>query len=512
MEDHASKPSNRIPALEKYLARWSTQTFPVKSAEQEHLGALRAAEDVLKGLSQNPADNIDEIIPCAARIQKLKARHEDAEGRKEREYQHNVWKQQEALLFELFNIFGHERTEQLYQSWCHRPGQSPTGSTGSDTITPYATDTTTSPSTPGPNQPKSKDESSSKNTRNQMPSPPNTESEDEPITQPTEPDKPERNSAVGLQKRPAEPPAARPTKRPRSNNTQGPLTGDKTIEFEQVYQKSHAESKHVIVKHDEFWYILECKEHRVRFNNVRGAMVHLTGKKHKDASVSFKGAIRTLGTRVLNCDADKASQNNDVTQRPTYSEMGRPVTDIPPPDGQSLSTRRKQSLTGIKPKPGEVYTTFWSEAKQFFAILVLPWRNVGQFGISFSLSVKDTKLIKNVPSCYCYNQNNELYELKPEYRLGGEHYSKREYPIMYFDAPVFPTDCQVDWVVAGDFDLYDPKDASIPFKEIVDGFIASRNSGGGAESGKWWKYEAMRLSTKHNTSFASTEPSSYAMP
>ncbi|KAF9776756.1 hypothetical protein IL306_005030 [Fusarium sp. DS 682] len=495
MEGHALQPSERIPALQEYLARWSPQIHPVKSAEEEFQENLKRAQDLFNGLtnsSQNSFDRLDDILRCGARIKQLIALHEDTKEQKEREYQQKLWEQQKALIFELFDLFGLELSKELCKNWCDRLGQPPsTAPTQSDTTisgaidTQQPKDTTTSRFTPAPDQPISTNEPPAKSTKDSMPSPPNTENAGEPSTRPSEPDRTEHNTSAGPQKRPADPPAARPTKRSRSDVTHGPLTGDRTIEFEQVYQNGQAEPKYVIVKHNRFWYILECKEHRLHFNNhpIRGALKHLRGKKHNQPSVNYEEAIRALGTRVLHCDEDLANENNAVARRPCYSQMGRPVNSLSPSVGHSLPTRSNQSLTGIDPKPGEVYTTFWSETKQFFAILVLPWRNVGQLGKDLSLTVKDTVLVKKVPPCYWYNHADESFEWAPEYRPDGQHYTKRKYPIMYFDAPVFPGECRVNWVAAREFQLYDPKVATIPFKGIVDGFIASRNNGGGEEAG-----------------------------
>ena len=79
--------------------------------------------------------------------------------------------------------------------------------------------------------------------------------------------------------------------------------------------------------------------------------------------------------------------------------------------------------------------------------------------------VEDTELIDEVPTCYRYNQADDTFEWAPDYLPGGPHYSKREYPIMYFDAPVFPAQCRLKWIPACEFDLYDPKVPAIQFKE-----------------------------------------------
>lgn len=463
----------------------------MKSAEEEFQENLKNGQDVLTGLMQNSLDKLDEIASCVTRLQQLKALHDDTKDQKEHEYQQKLWEQQEAFAFELFDLFGLELVKQLCKSWCDRRGQSlSTTPTKPDTtscaIDTEPKDTAASHFTPIPDRTTSTNEPLANNTKNSMPTPPNTENVQEPRTRPSEPDTTEHNTSAGPPKRPAEPPAARPMKRSRPDVTQGPLTGDRTIEYDQVYQNGQAEPKYVIAEYNGFWYILECKSHRMHFNNhpIRGAAKHLRGKKHNRPSVNYEEAVRALGTRVLGCDEGKAKKNNDVARRPCYSQMGRPVTSLSPSVGRSIPTRSNESPTGIDPKPGEVYTTFWSKTKEFFAILVLPWLNTGQLGNDLTLAVKDTGLIKEVPFCYQYNETDGSVEWAPGYRPDERHYNEREYPIMYFDASVFPGECRVNWVAAREFAHYDPKVATIPFKDIVDGFIASRNNSV-HETGEW---------------------------
>ncbi|KAF5587000.1 uncharacterized protein FSUBG_11930 [Fusarium subglutinans] len=468
MEGHASQPSERIPAIQEYFARWTAQIHPVKSPEAEFQERIKMAQDSFNSLthsSQNSFDKFDEIMSCGDRIKELMALHKDTKEQKEREYQQRLWEQQVASFNEHLDLFGPELGKQLYTI----PGDVDTHQPDDTTASGFAP--THSPLA----QPTSTDDP--------VPSPPNAENAFELTGHANELQRIEHDTSSGPQKRPIdsnkspESRPTRPTKRVRSDVTQGPLT-DRTIDFDQVYQNGQAEPKYNIVEHDGFWYILECNKHRLHFNNhpIRGAQKHLRGKKHNQTSVNYEGAIRALGTRVLNCTDEKVAENNEAARRPSYSQMGRPVNSIAPPVAHSLPTRSNQNRTEIDPQPGEVYTTFWSDTKKFFAILVLPWRNVGHLGKDLSLTVKDTELIKKVPSCYRYNHVDESYEWAPHYRPGGQSYLKRKYPIMYFDAEVFPGKCRVYWVAAHEFQLYDPRVTTIPFKDIVDGYIASRNS------------------------------------
>lgn len=497
MEGHPLQPSERIPAIQEYLARWTAQIHPVKSPEEEFQENIKIAQDSFNSLthsSQNSFDKLDEILGCGVRIKELMALHKDTKEQKEREYQQRLWEQQMASVNEHLDLFGPELGKWLCENWCDRVGHplSTTTTAQSDTI-PGAVDTRQpegstascfAPTQDPIDHPTSTKETPAQSTNDSVFNPPNAGNAGEPNTRPNELHRIEQNTSSCPQKRPVDCPESsesrttRPTKRARSDITQGPLTGDRTIEFDQVYQNGQAEPKYVIIKHNRFWYILECKKHRLHFNNhpIRAALKHLRGKKHNQTSVNYEGAIRALGTRVLHCTEDNVAENNEVARRPSYSDMGRPINSLSPSVPHSLPTRSNQNLTEIDPQPGEVYTTFWTETKQFFAILVLPWHNIGQLGKDLSLTVKDTVLIRKVPSCYRYNHVDELYEWAPDYRFDGQQYPKRKYPIMYFDALVFPGKCRVDWVAVREFQLYDPQVATIPFKSIVDGYIASRNN------------------------------------
>ncbi|PNP79349.1 hypothetical protein FNYG_07425 [Fusarium nygamai] len=488
MEHHPLQSSEGIAAIQECLARRTAQIRLLKSPEEDFQENIKIAQDSFNSLthsSQNSFDKLDEILGCGVRIKELMALHEDTKEQKEQEHQNKLYDNEVPLLTDLLDLFDPEVGKRLCKILCDRFGHPLSTTTAhSDTI-PGAVDThqpgDTAVSCSAPTQDPFAQPT---NTNDSVPSPPNAENAGEPTSRPNELHIIEQNTSSGPQKRPAdaqrspESRPTRPTKRVRSDIAQGPLTGDRTIEFDQVYQNGQAEPKYVIVKHEEFWYILECKQHRLHFNNhpIRGAQKHLRGKKHNQTSVNYEEAIRALGTLVLNCTEEKVAENNEVARRPSYSEMGRPVNSLSPSIAHSLPTRSNQNLTEIDPKPGEVYTTFWSETKKFFAILVLPWSNVGHLGNDLSLTVKDTELIRKVPSCYQYNHVDESYEWAPPYRPDGQHYPKRKYPIMYFDAPVFPGQCHVYWVAARELHSYDPQVATIPYKDIVDGYIASRNN------------------------------------
>jgi hypothetical protein len=245
-----------------------------------------------------------------------------------------------------------------------------------------------------------------------------------------------------------------------------------------VYQDGNAPTKYIITEYKGFWYILECKKHKLHFmsnNPIHGARRHLTAGTHGHMNANYDEAVRILGTRVLDCDEDKAKRNNLAAQRPTYAQYGRPLSSVSAGSSHSNNggpqTRSTQFLTGIDPQPGEVYTTFWKKTKRFFAILVLPWGSFRQFGWDMNLMDNTALLKKHIPVCYDYDPATGTVDWAENYGPGGKYHYKRKYPIMYFDADVFPWECAIGWVAVNEFRAYDPNDEGIDHKDQVNEFI-----------------------------------------
>ncbi|KAF4446787.1 hypothetical protein F53441_9603 [Fusarium austroafricanum] len=171
---------------------------------------------------------------------------------------------------------------------------------------------------------------------------------------------------------------------------------------------------------------------------------------------------------------DRAASTSTVRR---YSQMGRLQSSASPRphsairDGPSTRSRRGSSIT--EPKPGEVYTTYWDATKQFFAILILPWYDSDELGAE--LSVESSPLISEVPGCYKHNPVEDTYGWAKAYLPDGKKFSERKYLIMYFDEDELPGG--FGWVHTSDIEEYNPHDNSIPYKSLVDGFIASRGKG-----------------------------------
>ncbi|KNB18125.1 hypothetical protein FOXG_15758 [Fusarium oxysporum f. sp. lycopersici 4287] len=482
--------SSRVPAIQALLQQWTPLLHPTKSPEEEFQEKYKEAQArfdaaAASACGQSDTARLDDVLSCINHLKVLKAEREAHKEDEESKYQQLYWEQQEALGLAYLNILGPELGDKVCSKW-RQIAQLPLNNPAQpDAIAgPSSQVTTNSYVTPNaspilqsfhPPNPRAQNESApilpaAERSRDQ---------ETHAISRPL--DESQQSSKV-QHKRPANPPQGttpRPAKRPRSNAPQprGPLTGDRAIDFDDVYQDGNAETKYIITKHKGFWYILECKEHNLHFmsnNPIHGARRHLTAEAHGSLNAKYDETVRLLGTRVLNCNEDQAKLNNEVVHRRTYAHYGRPLSSVsagPAHSSEGPQTRSTQFLTGIDPQPGEVYTTFWKETKRFYAILVLPWGSFRPFGWDMNLKDNTGLLRKNIPTCYKYDHVTEKVEWAELYRPGGKYHHKRKYPVMYIDAPVFPWECAVGWVPVNEFHPYDPNDEGIPHKDKVDEFI-----------------------------------------
>ncbi|KAF5594307.1 hypothetical protein FPCIR_5007 [Fusarium pseudocircinatum] len=483
--------SSRVAPIHKIIQQWTPLLHPTKSPEEKYQERHKEAQAhfevaATSACVQSDAARLDALQSCITQLKDLRAEREANKDDEEREYQELYWEQQEALILDLLDTVGPELGDKVCSKWRQRTQLPVNTSVRLDTSAGSPTEVAPSSSYFTPNAspvlqafrppiPRAQNEST--------PILPTAETpRDQEIHTPIRPLDETQHSSTAQQKRPANTPQGslpRPPKRPRSNAPQprGPLTGDRAIDFDDVYQDGNAPTKHIITEHKGFWYFLECKKHKLRFMShpIHGARRHLTAGTHGHMNANYDETVRLLGTRVLNCDEGKAKRNNLAAQKPTYAQYGRPLSSVSAGSAHSSNggpqTRSTQFLTGIDPQPGEVYTTFWKKTKRFFAILVLPWGSFRQFGWDMNLMDNTDLLKKHIPVCYDYDPSTGTAEWAESYRPGRKSHHKRKYPIMYFDADVFPWECAIGWVAVNEFRAYDPNDEGIDHKDKVNEFI-----------------------------------------
>ncbi|KAF5253518.1 hypothetical protein FANTH_1589 [Fusarium anthophilum] len=484
--------SSRVAPIQRLIQQWTPLLHPTKSPEEKfqerHKEAQARFEAAAASACLEPdTARLDAVQSCINQMKQLTAEREANKDDEESKYQQLYLEQQEALILGLLNTLGPGLGDKVFDKWRQQTQRPSNNSSQSDTLPGSSSEVTTNTSYFTPNAspvmqsfrlpiPREQNEST--------PIHPTAEtSRGQEIHTISRPQDENQQSSKAQQKRPANPPQGslpRPPKRPRSNVPQprGPLTGNRAIDFDDVYRDGNAATKYIITEHKGFWYILECKKHKLHFmsnNPIHGARRHLTAGTHGHMNANHDETVRQLGTRVLNCDEGKAKLNNLAAQRPTYAQYGRPLSSVSAGSSHSNNegpqTRSTQFLPGIDPQPGEVYTTFWKKTKRFFAILVLPWGSFRQFGWDMNLMDNTELLKKNIPVCYDYDPITGTAEWTEHYRPGGKYHHRRKYPVMYIDAPVFPWDCAIGWVAVNEFRAYDPNDEGIDHKDKVDEFI-----------------------------------------
>ncbi|KAF5634264.1 hypothetical protein F52700_5987 [Fusarium sp. NRRL 52700] len=483
--------SSRVAPIQRLIQQWTPLLHPTKSPEEKfqerHKEAQAHFEAAAASACVEPdTARLDAVQSCINKLKELTAEREANKDDEDSQYQQLYLEQQEALILGLLNLLGPRHGNNVCDKWRQQTQRPLNNSSQSDTLTSPSSEVAPNTSYFTPNASPVMQSFRLPNPRPQGESAPILPTAETSVNQATHTisrsSDESQQSSKAQQKRPANPPQGgvpRPPKRPRSNapRPRGPLTGDRAIEFDDVYQEGNAPTKYIITEHKGFWYILECKKHKLHFmssNPIQGARRHLTAEAHGNLKAKHDETIRLLGTRVLNCDEDKAKRNNLAAQRPTYAQYGRPLSSVSAGSAHSNEgpqTRSTQFLPGIDPQPGEVYTTFWKKTKRFFAILVLPWGSFRQFGWDMNLMDNTELLKKNIPTCYDYDPITGTAKWAEHYRPGGKYHHRRKYPVMYIDAPVFPWDCAIGWVAVNEFRAYDPNDEGIDHKDKIDEFI-----------------------------------------
>ncbi|KAK3933984.1 hypothetical protein QBC46DRAFT_274718, partial [Diplogelasinospora grovesii] len=228
----------------------------------------------------------------------------------------------------------------------------------------------------------------------------------------------------------------------------------RTISFAEVYQNGNAQYKHMIVEHPLYsgdFYILKCDEHGVHFkqNPLAGAAKHLHSSQHGHISKEYATALKFLGYRVVDCDAQLAINNNSVAKKAfaegyeplNLNKRSKPVpislisyADSPRSgnfvSGFSVSLPPWKLPKGIA--PGELYLCYWAREKRHYAILTLPWGDLSCAGMQGTLS--DTGLLAKAPKCYSLNGKPlQITGWAEGYEDDGPLVSERVYAVMYFD-------------------------------------------------------------------------------
>ncbi|KAF4344160.1 hypothetical protein FBEOM_1882 [Fusarium beomiforme] len=501
MERGSLKPSERDILLENFVKEWRTEITnrPEKPPEEAYKERLDAAKEVLANSLETARSNLGgadkatrqtylELIDESGRyVQEVEDEWEDSKDEEERKYQDFFTQKQKRMAFAFFDALGPSFLKELFRDWC-QPSlsieygdnlQSDTTALRQATAGLAETALTQSGQTqarvqeaPKLDTPVSQD--------------PDNEANNDTTFNDIQGDEPHEASPAIHQKRRASTAAlATPhtEKRLRFLETDN-LTGDRTIEFDEVFQGGNAAKKHIISEYDDKWYIVACEVDNKEFmkNALRGAARHLTHCKDPRSvgQHGHEGAIRALGTLVLNCDEEKANMNNMVARRPSYSDQGQPLSRM---NSMAPSTKSRNvaqiNHTGplVDPKPGNVYKAYWEPDDSFYAVVILPWETF--CFRKWAITLKGIGLLQDVPICYAYDPDMSIGtpDWMKDYKPGGPMFAERQYPVMYFDQPQFPTNCSSGWVSVDDLQEYDPTDVDMPYRDVVDDYLAVKRAG-----------------------------------
>ncbi|KAF9765894.1 hypothetical protein IL306_001755 [Fusarium sp. DS 682] len=382
MERGSLKPSERDVLLEEFVKAWRTEITirPEKTPEEaykERLGvvreiwanAMRTVNSNLLGADEATLQSYRQLVDETGRqVKEIQDQWEASKDEEERKYQDVFLQKQKRMAFQFIDAVGPSLFDEVVTEWRQRMAQTSTPMQHGDDA---QADTIDSLQTPGPGQEPVPTQASIQE----------APKVDIPVSRVQDDEADEPNLAIH-QKRRASSTAIHTShgeKRPRLTETDN-LTGGRTIEFDQVYQSGNAVKKHIIVEYNEKWYIVACEMDDKQFlkNALKGAARHLSSCSDPNSRQErgHEGAIRALGTLVLNCDENKANMNNMVARRPSYDESGQPssrVSSTVPPRSAAPRTQRNHSCALVDPKPGDVYKAYWEPDDSFYAVIILPW-------------------------------------------------------------------------------------------------------------------------------------------
>lgn len=274
-------------------------------------------------------------------------------------------------------------------------------------------------------------------------------------------------------------------KRQRHFN-ESPVFTEETIDFAEVFQDGKAQVKYLIWQYPPTtggWYIFECKEHGQHFvnNPIKGAAKHLSSQGH-GLSREHALAVRTLGTRVLNCDAALAEKNNAMAKEAFSKNLGLPWSESQ--ETQNRADKPTQHLDRgkqtesrevpdepvaeiVHPVVGDIYAVSWRGVKSFYPALVLPWTSFNHFSWK-------TALLRETPECYLFDKAKDPYPRgwAKGYESGGPLVNERMYPVIYFGkGDMFPGDADVGWAHVSKFKEFDENDTTVYYREKVAEYI-----------------------------------------
>lgn len=207
-------------------------------------------------------------------------------------------------------------------------------------------------------------------------------------------------------------------------------------------------------------------------------------------------AIRHLGIKVLNCDAETREMNNEACMRAWYRD------DIPhireaadlleaqtqgqgPPARNTRSGRHRETAEIADPEAGGIYLMYWGASVAWSAVIVLPRsclddQSFADIGLSGCLA--DTSLSDDVPGCYhkCENSRH-IMGWEEGFEDGGDYVGDRKYPVWRIGEEEELHNSSLKWVSTKDLAALDDEIASnsglILNYDALQRFLSARDRG-----------------------------------
>ena len=242
----------------------------------------------------------------------------------------------------------------------------------------------------------------------------------------------------------------------------------RTIQFNEVYANGNATEKHWIVEHKGVYYILLCGADGWKFEGgakyaPKAARGHLRSGEHGKKGWSEDEAIRHVGIKVLNCDANGQKMNNEAYGGGDVSDnRPRRKTKITRGDPRSKEQRpaTEDSEATPEPVPGRIYITPCFKSSRYWRPAIFVPR--GCFGdpsfadVGLEGCLEDGQYLRNVPvECYRTSPAGRITGWQNGYEHGEKRVGDRKYPIMYFNDVGYLLKHSLVWRAATELREYD---------------------------------------------------------
>ncbi|KAG7409452.1 hypothetical protein Forpe1208_v011810 [Fusarium oxysporum f. sp. rapae] len=172
------------------------------------------------------------------------------------------------------------------------------------------------------------------------------------------------------------------------------------------------------------FYILRRDLHNIVLHDLEAALSHLEAQ-HSNVNASVDSAIEYLGCEAIECDDQKLEQNNQAAIEAFENGEDGMTGDVIRYRAPSSLTEaevteredREMKSSSINPFPGQVYSVYWRETKQWLDGTLLPLHGLDL--VDTHESVEKTDLLNGLPACYEYDSSSKSFSWARDYEDDG---------------------------------------------------------------------------------------------